>query len=116
MSKSDPFARILWESTDGSLHEMGRTEVIMNTQEPEWEKPVQLDWRPEVRTCALFEVRTCALFEQTLPTAFFFVEILHFCGCYSLKKLTDVRALRDQGRPLLLLEWPSCPPLILALL
>jgi len=48
MSKSDPFARIMWESTDGSLHEMGRTEVIMNTQEPEWETPVQLDWRPEV--------------------------------------------------------------------
>ena len=31
---------------DGFEYELGRTEVIMNTQDPEWAKPVIADYHP----------------------------------------------------------------------
>ena len=48
-SKSDPFARILLLDpvVSGSETEIGRTEVIQNTQSPQWARSVRVNYRFE---------------------------------------------------------------------
>lgn len=45
-SLSDPFLRLLVEGPEGRWYELGRTESLLNTQDPVWTKPILVDWRP----------------------------------------------------------------------
>ena len=46
-SKSDPFARLVVVRDGGLETEIGRTEVIQDTQRPKWAQGIKLDYHFE---------------------------------------------------------------------
>ena len=67
-SKSDPFARLVIVGEGGSETEVGRTEVIQDTQTPKWAQGIKLDYHFE-------ESRTV---EQTVATVLLHLHLLVF--------------------------------------
>ncbi|XP_024969832.1 protein BONZAI 1-like [Cynara cardunculus var. scolymus] len=56
LSKSDPMAVIYTKGRDGSLQEIGRTEVVLNSLNPQWIKKVIITYHFEVVQTLLFHV------------------------------------------------------------
>nr|GEW49123.1 protein BONZAI 1-like [Tanacetum cinerariifolium] len=56
LSKSDPMAVIYSKGRDGSLQEIGRTEVVLNSLSPHWIKKVIITYQFEVVQTLLFRV------------------------------------------------------------
>ena len=56
-SKSDPFARVVLEGPGGGCRELGRTEVVANTQAPRWATGIQTDYHFEELQTLRIEVR-----------------------------------------------------------
>ncbi|KAI8027682.1 Protein BONZAI 3 [Camellia lanceoleosa] len=56
VSKSDPIAVVYIKKRDGSLEELGRTEVIMNSLEPAWIEKINVAYQFEIVQQLVFHV------------------------------------------------------------
>ncbi|KAL3818774.1 hypothetical protein ACJIZ3_004679 [Penstemon smallii] len=56
VSKSDPMAVVFIKRRDGTLEELGRTEVIMNDLEPRWIQKINIDYHFESVQHLIFHV------------------------------------------------------------
>ncbi|GAB4845798.1 Protein BONZAI 1 [Ancistrocladus abbreviatus] len=56
LSKSDPMAVIYLKMRDGTLEELGRTEVVLNSLNPTWIKKVNVSYHFEVMQTLVFRV------------------------------------------------------------
>ncbi|KAL4584676.1 hypothetical protein LXL04_009284 [Taraxacum kok-saghyz] len=56
LSKSDPMAVIYTKGRDGSLQEIGRTEVVLNSLTPQWIKKIIINYHFEMVQTLLFRV------------------------------------------------------------
>lgn len=56
LSKSDPMAVIYAKGKDGSLQELGRTEVVLNSLAPQWIKKIIITYHFEMVQTLLFRV------------------------------------------------------------
>ncbi|KAM0033295.1 putative C2 domain-containing protein [Helianthus debilis subsp. tardiflorus] len=56
LSKSDPMVVIYTKGRDGSLQELGRTEVVLNSLSPQWIKKVIINYYFEMVQTLVFHV------------------------------------------------------------
>ncbi|KAG5549330.1 hypothetical protein RHGRI_014622 [Rhododendron griersonianum] len=67
ISKSDPMAVIYAKKRDGSLEELGRTEVIMNCLDPAWIEKINVAYQFEIVQPLIFHVYDVDTSYHNLP-------------------------------------------------
>ncbi|GAA0167677.1 calcium-binding protein [Lithospermum erythrorhizon] len=56
LSKSDPMAVVYLKGKDGSLKELARTEVVLNSVNPEWIRKCNIPYHFETVQCLVFQI------------------------------------------------------------
>lgn len=67
-SKSDPMAVVFLKKRDGKLEELGRTEVIMNSLNPEWIEKISVAFQFEIVQSLVFHVYDIDTKYHNVPT------------------------------------------------
>ncbi|KAL3537968.1 hypothetical protein ACH5RR_001334 [Cinchona calisaya] len=80
MSKSDPMAVIYAKRRDGSLEELGRTEVIMNSLEPTWIQKISVNYQFEIVQPLVFHVYDVDTQYHNLPVKMLKLKDQDFLG------------------------------------
>ncbi|KAI5675980.1 hypothetical protein M9H77_06930 [Catharanthus roseus] len=80
MSKSDPMAVVYVKKRNGTLEELGRTEVIMNSLEPFWIQKIMVTYQFEIVQHLVFHVYDIDTKYHNLPVKSFKLKCQDFLG------------------------------------
>ncbi|XP_058216509.1 protein BONZAI 3-like [Rhododendron vialii] len=80
VSKSDPMAVIYAKKRDGSLEELGRTEVIMNCLDPAWIEKINVAYQFEIVQPLIFHVYDVDTSYHNLPVKMLKLKDQEFLG------------------------------------
>ncbi|XP_055960946.1 protein BONZAI 3 isoform X2 [Mercurialis annua] len=84
-SKSDPMAVVYFKKTNGSLEEVGRTEVILNSLNPSWIQKITVSYHFEILQPILFQIYDVDTKYHNVPVKSLKLEDQQFLGeasCY----------------------------------
>ncbi|XP_052192155.1 protein BONZAI 3 [Diospyros lotus] len=79
-SKSDPMAVVYMKNRDGTLEELGRTEVIMNCLEPEWIEKINVTYQFEIVQPLVFHIYDVDTRYHNLPVKMLKLKDQEFLG------------------------------------
>lgn len=80
ISKSDPIAIVYAKNRDGTVQELGRTEVIMNSLDPAWIHKVNVTYQFEIVQALVFQVYDVDTQYHNLPVKMLKLEDQEFLG------------------------------------
>nr|XP_043617774.1 protein BONZAI 3-like [Erigeron canadensis] len=80
MSKSDPMAVVYAKKRDGTLEELGRTEVILNSLNPTWIQKINVAFHFEIVQPLVFQVYDVDTKFHNVPTKMLDLKDHDYCG------------------------------------
>ncbi|XP_024978767.1 protein BONZAI 3 isoform X2 [Cynara cardunculus var. scolymus] len=95
MSKSDPMAVVYAQKKDGTLEQLGRTEVIMNNLNPTWIQKIDVVFHFEIVQPLVFQVYDVDTKYHNLPTKMLELKDQDFLGEASCV-LSEIVTLRSR--------------------
>ncbi|KAF9623170.1 hypothetical protein IFM89_037751 [Coptis chinensis] len=99
LSKSDPMAVVYVKSRTGTLEEIGRTEVLMNTLDPVWIRKVSIDYHFETVQPLVFHIFDVDTKYHSLPAKALKLDEQDFLGEASCV-LSEIVTKRDKSMTL----------------